>query len=495
MISLIQNVDTMIYPTPLKYFPAAAVVISLAACSSSSNSVAPLTSQAVDGYIVAADVECDGVASGITREAGTFTCPGGTSLSTISGGYDVGTDPDVTTGTVAFTGVLRAPASEPFVTPMTTLSVAVAQDGQSSDSVIDLSSYSAAQESLAQTLGVDLATLKENPVESLEAAKGNAKIHQVLAAFAPNITAYEEATLAFAKVIADNASTGGMTSLTANVAATMMAINEKLAQSNSGLALATVDLDQASSNVSAANVSIDNAESPSRVSAESQKALIEQAPVTIDRNDAMVMLANQAMTSVEQLTIDDFESPLQVDGLYKAQLFSGMTSVSYDNAVFKFNQNINSTQVTVGFEIKSVNAGDQRSLSFVSDEVVVSANKGSSESLTISMLSNASTFQVQGTDSEGVSTNAVVETDGETFNSDGDTLTINLEKINRQLSDLGFEDILSRSGDYSVTLVIDGLRINEQSGSETTEAKEFTVNPGADAVVGNGFRGYVSVIR
>lgn len=487
-------VDNMTSRIAFKILPIAAVVISLAACSSSSKSVDPLSSQAVDGYIVGADVSCDGMANGITREAGFFTCPGGSILSQISGGYDVGFDALATTG-VAFTGVLKAPASEPFVTPMTTISVAIAQSDQAPGSTLDLTSYKAAQVSLADTLGIDIATFSLNPAENTEAAKSNAKIHQVLAAFAPNAGAYEAATSAFAQVIADNAATGGRISLTQDVPATMMAINGKLEQSNPSLALATVDLDQVTSNVITANTSINNAESPSRVATESQKALIDQAPVTIDRNDAMVTLYNDALITAEQLSIEGFESALKTDGLYTARLYSGLTSVSYDNDVFQFNQNINNTRVSVAFEVKSVNAGDQRSLLFSSDDVVVSANKGSSESLLISMFSDDSTFQAKGTDSAGVITDAVVETNGETFSSDGDTLTINLERINKQLSDLGFEDILSRDGDYSVTLVINGLRINEQTGNTTSEAREFTVGSGADAVTGNGFRGYVSVIR
>ncbi|MFK7859590.1 MAG: hypothetical protein AB8B64_12250 [Granulosicoccus sp.] len=487
----------MIYQTPLKYLPVAAFVISLTACGSSSDPVdnTPLTSQAVDGYIVLADVACDGMANGKTRAAGVFNCPAGTVLSRVSGGYDVGIDTVATTGTVPFTGVLKAPATEPFVTPMSTLAVAMAQDGQSSDSVLDLSSFSAAQSSLAQALGISPEILSQNPVVNLDAAKSNAKVHQVLAAFAPNAGAYEEATAAFANVIASSASTGATIDLTANVAVTMAAINSQLEAADSPLALATVDLDQVSANVATANTTIDAAESPARVATESQKALIDQAPVTINRANAMVTLSNANQTASEQLTISEFESPLQTGGMYNARLFSGLTRVSYNNTVFQFNQNINNTRVTVGFEVKSVNPGDERSLNFTSSDVVVSAVKGSPSSLNISMLSDASTFVVLGTDAAGVVTEAVVETNGETFNSDGDALTINLERINGQLKDLGFEDILATSGDYQVTLVINGLRINELGGNVTTEAKEFTVNSGDNALTGNGFRGYVSVIR
>lgn len=486
-------VNNMTYQTPFKLSLVAAAVVALAACSSSSKTVAPLASQAVDGYIVGASVSCDDTPNGFTQLAGKFTCPGGSILSQISGGDDVGFDDQATTG-VAFTGVLKAPASAPFVTPMTTVTVAIAQSSQEDGTPLDLGNYEAAQASLAQTLGIDIETFSLNPADNIDAAKSNAKIHQVLAAFAPNVGAYEQATSAFAQVITENAETGGRISLTQDVSSTMMAINGKLAQSNSGLALATADLNQVTSNVVAANTSIENAESPSRVANESQKALIDQAPVTIDRNDAMVTIYNDALKTAEQLSIEGFESALKTDGQYTARLYSGMTSIEYDNNLFQFNQNINNTRVSVAFEIKSDNAGDNRSLIFSSDDIVVSANKGRSESLIVSMLSEQSTFQAVGVDA-GTKTEAIVQTNGETFSSDGDTLTINMERINTQLSDLGFEDILKTSGDYSVTLVIKGLRINEQAGNTTSEAREFTVGSGADALTGNGFRGYVSVIR
>ncbi|MFK8083052.1 MAG: hypothetical protein AB8B97_22455 [Granulosicoccus sp.] len=488
----------MTYLIPLKYLPAAAVVISLAACSSSSDPAPdpePLASQAVDGYIVEADVSCDDVARGKTRAAGFFTCPAGTMLSRVSGGYDVGIDTVATTGTVPFTGVLTAPATAEFVTPLTTLAVALALDGQSTDGEVDLSGYNAAKSTLARALGIQVATLSQNPVATLGAAQANAKVHQVLAAFAPNKDVYEEATSAFAAVIARAASGGDTLDLTSNVSVTMTAINGELIQSSSTLRKSTVDLDQAAANVATANITIDAAESPAKVAAESQKALIDQAPVTIDRVDATVTLSNANQTANEQLSIAEFESPIQTGGMYNARLFSGMTYVSYDKNVFQFNQNINDTQVTIGFEIKSVNAGDQRSLSVSSNAVKVSAIKGDPASLEITTVSPDSRFTIHGTDAAGVVTKAVFQNNGQTFRTEGDKLTINLEKINQQLSDLKFEDILATDGDYSVTLVIKGLRINEQDGNVTKESKEFTVKDGDQMLTGNGFRGYVSVIR
>jgi len=489
-----KNVDEMNNQLLVKHLPAAAIVMSLAACNSSSDSASPLMSQAVDGYIVAADVSCDEVSSGKTGAAGMFSCSAGTNLSRVSGGFDVGLDEVATTGTVPFTGVMRAPAGEPYVTPMTTLSVALAFDGQPEDAAFSLDNYQAAKTTLADTLGISLSAISENPVESLEAARGSAKIHHVLAAFAPNVDSYEEATAAFATVIIEEAARGGVLGLTANVASTMAAINTKLNESKSTLAMATADLNQASANVAIANQAVQEATSPAKVGEESQKALIDQAPVTIDRNDAIVTLSSRGQNAVE-LDIAGFESTSLNNGQYTAQLFSGLTSVAYENSVFQFNQNIIDAKVTVAFEVRSVNANDPRALSFYSDDIMVTANKGRSASLVVAMASENSTFKLRSTDSAGVLTEVVVATDGETFRSDGSELTIDLDRINKQLSSMEIEDILSESGDFSVTLVIQGLRVNERTNNATTEAKQFTINTGAGAIKGNGFRGYVSFIR
>ena len=206
------------------------------------------------------------------------------------------------------------------------------------------------------------------------------------------------------------------------------------------MALAPADLDEASSLVVAANIAIASAESPARVAEESRKAVINLAPVTIVRENAMVSL-----NSAQTFDLDDFENPTLTDGVYTAQIFSDMTRVEYDSDVFQFNRNIDETQVTVAFELKSVSANDQRSITFVSDEVVVTAFRDNPESLVVSMLSDDSTVQVTGTDMAGVVTEAVIDTNGETISSSGDSFTINLERVNDELSDLGFDCLLYTS--------------------------------------------------
>lgn len=484
----------MTYQLPLKLTATAAVVLSLAACGGSSSSRL-LSAQAVDGYIAGADVLCDGMENGETQAAGRFDCPAGTVLSSISGGYDVGTDELETTSDVPFTGVLEAPATQPFVTPMSTISVAIARQ-ESADGTFQAANYTAALESVAATFGVSARDLSQNPVTNLATAKLNAQVHQIMTAFAPGVNDYSAAVAAVAAVVNTAAQANRPLNLTTDVGVLLAAVNNELAISSPSLAVATADLDQVTANVTSANTAIENAASPDRVAEESKAAIIAQAPVTIDRDNSSISVFNEDSGVVQELDIADFENSTETDGLYIAQLSSGLTRINYNSNVFRFNQNINNTRVTVGFEVESVNAGDSRSISFISEDIVVNANRGDSNSLSISFSSQNATFALVGTDRTGTVTNATVQTDGETFRSDGVALTIDLSKINGQLANLGFTDLLETDGDYSVTLVIDGLRVNEQEGTAAaTSSEEFTIDSGADSVTGNGFKGYISVRR
>jgi len=129
----------------------------------------------------------------------------------------------------------------------------------------------------------------------------------------------------------------------------------------------------------------------------------------------------------------------------------------------------------------------------VSDDIIITANKDNSASLVIGTTAANATYEIMGTDQAGIVTEAVVEANGETLHSSGDSITIDLDKINSELVKLDVDPILSSSGDFLVTLVVSGLRINERDGSVTTVSNEYTVEHGADSVTGNGIRGYISV--
>lgn len=456
------------------------------------------TSFAVDGYIVGADVFCDDVASGITEASGEFSCGADTVISKVSGGYDVGFDETATSGELPFSGVLSAPASSTYVTPMTSLSLEIALANTSLDD-FTLDDYDTAQTALADALEIDVASLSANPAESLVVAQTNSMIHQILIAFAPSISAYQEAVAAFAAVISEVDGQNETISLTTAVNDTLAAINAELETSSSNLVKSQTDLAQASENVSRANEAISEAMSPTAVAEQSEVAILAQAPVTIDRTDATVSLFSDSSCSVTNsdtmltLDIDDFENPLQTNGLYVAQLASSLNCVSYDTDVFTFNQSINDTRVTVAFEIESVNSDDDWSVGIFSDDVIITAAEGDSDSLVVEFLSDNASFDISATDINGVVTDAMIATSGETFRTDRESLFLDLERVSQQLNDAGFADVLSRPGDYMVTLVLSGLRVNEQNGTTIMPAEEFSVTVGNETVSGSGFQGYVSV--
>jgi len=291
-----------------KLLPILAAMAALSACGGSSSSSQPFQSQAVDGYVVGGTVECDGVANGLTKAAGSFNCPAGSHFSRITGGYDVGIDTVATTGTSPFTGVLGAPASAPYATPLTTLAVSLVNQAQSETSddtsskpVYNAALYEKALSDMAIVLGIPMEVIQANPAENVEAAKINAQVHQVTTAFAPSIDSYEHVTEAFATEIAGNIVSGASVDLSDNVSPVMTAINLILNQENSDNFLSITDLDQAIDNVSAANTAIENAESPAGVTVAAQNALINQAPVTIDRSNAVVDLYDDADQLLQNL--------------------------------------------------------------------------------------------------------------------------------------------------------------------------------------------------
>lgn len=487
------------YPSTLKFLPVAAAALAITACNGSSSPTEASPSFAIDGYIVGADVFCDDSANGITAAAGEFSCDAGTQISKISSGYDVGFDDTATTGTTPFTGVLSAPASATYVTPMSTLSLEIALADTSLED-FTLENYEAAQTTLADTLGIEVESLSANPADDLVVAQTNSMIHQILIAFAPSVSAYEEAVAAFATVISEAGASSNVISLTTSVDETVAAINSNLELSQSNLAKSVTELSQAQANVSSANEAISEAVSHTAVAEKAQEAVLASAPVTVNRADATVSLYSNSSCTVEgsgdsmtTLDIVDFENPLQANGRYDAQLTSSMKCVSYDTDVFEFNQSINDAQVTVAFEVKSVNTNDDWSVSIFSDDVIVTATRGDSDSLAVSFLSNNASFDISATDTDGVVTRAAIETDGETFRSDRDALYLDLDRVNQKLSDVGFADVLSRDGDYIVTLVIEGPLVNEQDGTTITSAQEYTVTVDNETVTGSGFQGYVSV--
>jgi len=252
-----------------KLLPLAASLLVLYGCGSSTIEE-PLRSQAVDGFLVQSDVDCDGVASQRTGAAGRLSCPAGTKVVDVTGGYDVGSDEEATTGDIPFNGTLSALADSPVVTPLTSMLIESARATLGDDlSEVNIESIQTevnlATAVIADAFDIPASLFSTNPVENLRAAKVNSSIVQLTNAFASTEGDYRSVKSALTAYVLEAGNTGGGVNLETDVAGIMTAMNNRLRESDSALALATADLDARVGFVSLANQRIANASSPDGV--------------------------------------------------------------------------------------------------------------------------------------------------------------------------------------------------------------------------------------
>ncbi len=217
--------------------------------------------------------------------------------------------------------------------------------------------------------------------------------------------------------------------------------------------------------------------------------------VTIDRSSQSVSLASRNSSNVD-ISIEDFENSTLYSGSYLTQVDSGLVEVGYNNDVLKFKKNLDDVQVTMGFELKSTDTGDSRSLSFYSDEIRLSAEMGQSDSLEISVPDGA-ILHVVGVDSFGTVTTAEVEVEGSnTFDNENGQFSVNYSSIEDELESLGFNNNLSNAkGNYEATLIIGGIQLTEVADSgEELPAMGYDISVGDLLVSGAGFKGYISYL-
>lgn len=460
----------------------------LSACDSDSDD--ELNSQAIDGYIVGASVFCDGDAYGATLRAGHLTCPGETSVVSVRGGVDVGFDAEATTSDLPFIGELLAPADLAYVTPLSTIAVHLSSSGGSYDpqfDTFDPERWEASVEELALVLNEPSLDLTTDASEDMSQIRLNAQIHKVLSAFTTSEADYLQASSAMARVVAGRASIGAVVSLDSDVSGTLTAISASLQENFSPLALSASEIERITPSLLSANREIALATTPTLVAATASTDSVNSALATIDRNNQAVLLDGRS-----QYSINDFENASLRNGQYVTQVSSGLSEVGYDIDMLEFDRDLEDVQVTMAFELKSTQANDARSLSFVSDEIYLSAMADRPGSLTITLPDEA-TFEAVGINSRGTVTSAEILIDGEdTLSSEGGYFNVNFGNINSELEGLGFEDILEQGSNYTLTLIISGIHLDESSSGENVPATRYTVNVGSRVVTGAGFKGYVS---
>ncbi len=465
----------------------------LSACSSSSSTPTPQSSQAIDGYIVGGSVFCDDEDAGQTTAGGFLTCPARTEIATVRGGMDVGFDDSATSSDVLFVGELKAPGNLGFVTPLSTIAVQMSTNA-SGEYDPDLWEESVAD--LGAVLGSTTLDLSADASQDMNLIRLNAQLQQVMSAFVRSDADYSTAIAALSGVIAARAATGATIDLQGDVAATITTINAALLNSASPLALTATEIDTVATAVQAANIAIATASSPATAAAAAVNSgnSVDNTGVIIDRRDEAVELISgmNSQTTSTAVSIDDFEDSSLAGGVYLTQVGKDLQAVSYDNDVLQFSEDLDELEVTMGFELKSTLAGDTRSLSFYSDEVVLNAMAGDSDSLVIT-LADGAVFKAMGTDLLGTVTTAEVSIEGEgTFTNSEGRFSVDYGDVMSKLESIGFDDIFSSAGNYEMTLIIGGITLKEKSGSSVVPAERYSITVGARNVNGSGFKGYLS---
>lgn len=468
----------------------------LSACGSDSPEP-DITAQAIDGYIVGADVFCDGVAHGKTGAAGRLSCPPDTQMITVRGGADVGFDENATTGDILFVGELSAPADLGFVTPLSTLAVEMSTDEEG----FDPSRWTQSVNDLASTLSQSSLDLSADASEVIQLIKLNAQVNQLISAYASTESEFRLVTKEVAGLMQQRARLGAVTDLQDGLANTMASLNGRLLVKAPGLAQSQSKLDVNVIAVQSTNKAIAEGGSPELVAMAAVGSIVERAAVTIDREVSSLQFyyrsgvfsgefGNQGYTPI---SVDDFENPVTSAGSYTTVVDEYINGIAYNNRALQFNQSFDNAKVSMAFEIKALDAGDKRSLSFSTSDVFLTADMNDASSLVLSLPSDAK-FRAHGVNSDGSTTTTEILVDeAATFSSQSGLIDVSFGEVNGKLKAIGFRDIFESSGNFQVTLVISGLHFNERTGSSIVPAQYYTIGNGATRITGAGFQGFITL--
>ena len=476
----------------------------LAACgsggSSSSSAEPALEAQAVDGYIVGASVFCDGVPSGGTAAGGLFVCPLGTVLASISGGEDVGFDPTATSGGLPFVGELVAPPSLGWVTPLSTIAVAMASDGDDYDGARLAESIDA----LAAALGQSTLDLSVDPTATSQLYRLNAQVHQLVGAFAATEDDYRETTRALAAFVRGAADEGRAYSLGNGAGEFVGALNADFAARGSRLALDADVLAERIARLQEVNGEIERAERPDLVFGAAMAAPVAGQALTLERDAAVVGYEGVSLDS--KVSLDDFASADLQGSVPVVSADGSMTSMGthrtvvdgsgtlflYDDA-FGVDRTLRDQRVSLGFELVATGE-DAREIAVTTSDARVSAVRGDSESVTITLPAGSALRVRHVADDETVTTATIVLARDHAFLAENGHIDLSFWRIDRELERRGFGDLTARAGNYRMTVAIGGLRVNERDGGTTRRATVRRVDSGDEVVSGSGIRGYVTIL-
>ncbi len=453
--------------------------------SSGSSGPGAEQAQAIDGYIVGATVFCDDAMRGTTAAAGRFSCPAGTQLFRISGGQDVGFDENATTGGEVFVGELRGPATLDFVTPLSTLAVAIS----STNGVYDPANFATSVETVGKSLNFDgKLDLSVNPAElnNLKYSKLNAQVNNVIKEFASTTEDYSLVMNTFAASLKAANDTGATVSLSENLTETLSRLNVELAKVKPALGKDQAGINAAVTSVQDLNRAVEEA----RDLDGTQKTGSNPA-LTVDRNLIEVTFRNE--TGVENTySLTEFESSTPTGELYNVSVGKQVAAVGIEKAGLTINTTLNEAKIQLGFKLEAVGTGDARVLSVATSDARLSMTEGNVGSMVIKV-PQSSTMNVNATELDGTETDATFKVNGEkTFSSGNDFVKIDLDDIEKRLADQDIDGFFDSDGNYKVTMIVGGLRINQKNGDNLTSPKAFSIDAGGQSVTGEGFQGYAS---
>ena len=491
---------------------AVAASFALAGCDGGSggpDSAPPaLASQAVDGFIVGAGVACDGVPNGGTAAGGRLVCPAGTVLASVRGGSDVGFDETATTGGMPFVGELVAPAALGWVTPLTSIAVAMASDADG----YDPARFGGAVDDLAAALDRSALDLSADPTRIVDLARLNGQVHQLVGAFGASEEAYREATVAFAALLSESAANGRAWGLDGGTDEVLRDLNTRLAASGSSLAMSESELEQVAARVREVNGAIANATDLDTVFGAAVAAPLAGQALTIDRDRAVIGYGNNY--SDTRISLAGFENDEQIDGfggLYIADsdgsltdsdpfatsyvtVIDGSGRLSLNDRAFGVERTLVEQPVSIGFAFEATDEGDDRAIAVTTSDALVSATEGESDSVAI-VLPEGTTLRVRSVSDDATVTTATLRLKNEhEFLSESGGIDLSFWRIDRELESRGFGDLTARAGNYRMTVAIGGLEINEREDGEMRRTPVRTVDSGDEVVSGSGFEGYVTIV-
>ncbi len=459
--------------------------------SSGSSSSDTINAQAIDGFIVGATVFCDDIENGGTTVGGRLVCPEKTQVIRVRGGTDVGFDEFASTGATPFTGELVAPSSLKYVTPLSSVAVAMTSTSGS----FEASEFDASVNMLATSLGLSSLDLNADASKTLQIIKLNAQINEIISGFAASADDYVRVTKEFSNLTRSNAEAQAVTNLTSGVGETLIDLNTRLTNSYPELELEQAELDSLISDLQLINMDIESATEIDDVSLAAATDPTEDSALSLDRSKAPVQFYDYWSGSSDKYTLKHFEVDTLLNDRYFTTINSRYTSVHFGANAFTVNKSMSDTQIGIGFEFVSTTPGDYRKLSVTTTGALLSMVEGFPESMQIKFPENT-VFHAKYIERDNTASTAAFNVSSDKiFRSSNWGFGVDLHQLGSVLSDRGHTDITRSEGNYKLTLVINGIKINVIDEHDEFRAKTYSVDSGSGVVTGSGFQGYVTILN